>query len=221
MRCKVFIVLLVATVLTVYGIETILNLSDKLTRLIGVATVLTVYGIETYRSWASSTHQLVFCCNSTYRLRYWNSIRSLWIYPSVGRCNSTYRLRYWNWHTLALDALVLSLQQYLSFMVLKSSICNYTHILFTLVAIVLTIYGIETAFRSRELLASLSAVAIVFIVTICVYYRWWGRSGTAQRWNLPYCSYLYRLKVNKGDKGLHYIFISNRKRVNFLIHSFF
>ena len=47
MRCKVFIVLLVATVLTVYGIETILNLSDKLTRLIGVATVLTVYGIET------------------------------------------------------------------------------------------------------------------------------------------------------------------------------
>ena len=182
--------------LTVYGIETFRpphrdGLPNQ------VATVLTVYGIETYRSWASSTHQLVFCCNSTYRLRYWN------------------------WHTLALDALVLSLQQYLSFMVLKSSICNYTHILFTLVAIVLTIYGIETAFRSRELLASLSAVAIVFIVTICVYYRWWGRSGTAQRWNLPYCSYLYRLKVNKGDKGLHYIFISNRKRVNFLIHSFF
>lgn len=44
----------------------------------------------------------------------------------------------------------VTLQQYLlSFMVLKSSICNYTHILFTLVAIVLTVYSIETAFRSR------------------------------------------------------------------------
>ena len=34
-----------------------------------VATVLTVYGIETYRN-SKSKYHFLFSCNSTYRLRY-------------------------------------------------------------------------------------------------------------------------------------------------------
>ena len=56
----------VATVLTVYGIETdvLRNVQSPSTK---VATVLTVYGIETY------VYRLLDVdggCNSTYRLRY-------------------------------------------------------------------------------------------------------------------------------------------------------
>ena len=59
----------VATVLTVYGIETgaiYLLISNFLIR--EVATVLTVYGIETL----TNKYQLIIllCCNSPYRLRY-------------------------------------------------------------------------------------------------------------------------------------------------------
>ena len=37
---------------------------------------------------------MVWCCNSTYRLRYWNTIRSLIGLLSFTGCNSTYRSRY-------------------------------------------------------------------------------------------------------------------------------
>ena len=59
----------VATVLTVYGIETtekFLRFSKK----IKVATVLTVYGIETAKNYGYEFFLLR--CNSAYRLRYWN-----------------------------------------------------------------------------------------------------------------------------------------------------
>ena len=59
----------VATVLTVYGIETPLIDKDLALLRSSVATVLTVYGIET----PSKPRQIRFslsCCNSTYRLRY-------------------------------------------------------------------------------------------------------------------------------------------------------
>ena len=59
---------LVATVLTVYGIETI-DAYKTFELLEKVATVLTVYGIETTR-----TGEIIAIsfegCNSTYRLRY-------------------------------------------------------------------------------------------------------------------------------------------------------
>ena len=56
----------VATVLTVYGIETYkLSYSDNHFR--SVATVLTVYGIETTSTNYTIQHK---SCNSTYRLRY-------------------------------------------------------------------------------------------------------------------------------------------------------
>ena len=68
---------LVATVLTVYGIETF-TISLTTFHLRNVATVLTVYGIETRRYVRKDSRQLP-CCNSTYRLRYWN--QSLLLMP--------------------------------------------------------------------------------------------------------------------------------------------
>ena len=87
----------VATVLTVYGIETeVFPKSIRNTHF--VATVLTVYGIETltvcqvfrpYLWWLqqylpftvlkhscvlASPKEYHICCNSTYRLRYWNRL---------------------------------------------------------------------------------------------------------------------------------------------------
>ena len=57
----------VATVLTVYGIETSKDISAVKKTL--VATVLTVYGIETGFI-GQQCHEAVDRCNSTYRLRY-------------------------------------------------------------------------------------------------------------------------------------------------------
>ena len=57
----------VATVLTVYGIETTLIAKYPSLSVI-VATVLTVYGIET--GTVVGSDRFVKRCNSTYRLRY-------------------------------------------------------------------------------------------------------------------------------------------------------
>ena len=90
---KCFANCFVATVLTVYGIETF-SPSDNLWAFASnVATVLTVYGIET---WINKNFQVLKYkgCNSTYRLRYWNS-EYLGILLELRKgCNSTYRLRY-------------------------------------------------------------------------------------------------------------------------------
>ena len=110
----------VATVLTVYGIETMISFLKSHLNLIEVATVLTVYGIETslygllnkfkelgcnstyrLRYWnirmRNLQNVLLWSCNSTYRLRYWNRKEELikQLQAEIG-CNSTYRLRYWN-----------------------------------------------------------------------------------------------------------------------------
>ena len=58
----------VATVLTVYGIETALRCFSKTCSFVIVATVLTVYGIETHTH--HRTTRGCDSCNSTYRLRY-------------------------------------------------------------------------------------------------------------------------------------------------------
>ena len=60
---------LVATALTVYGIETHYyhHLSDHGWR---VATALTVYGIETKATAVAVPFGVLIRCNSTYRLRY-------------------------------------------------------------------------------------------------------------------------------------------------------
>ena len=58
----------VATVLTVYGIETPTILTSPTVFTTRVATVLTVYGIETTRTPLTTTE--FKSCNSPYRLRY-------------------------------------------------------------------------------------------------------------------------------------------------------
>ena len=163
----------VATVPTVYGIETLYNflMCDFA---LPVATVPTVYGIETTElelHWSNSS------CNSTYRLRYWNRLKSFYkprLYEM--RCNSTYRLRYWNVDlvdsTDFLDNLQVAtvptvygietlkmkrdrqpiylLQQYLPFTVLKRQyFCSRSDIGFFNVATVPTVYGIETAYQNN------------------------------------------------------------------------
>ena len=59
----------VATVLTVYGIETLQLLPYHKISYVFVATVLTVYGIETSSIFPLSV-ALLMRCNSAYRLRY-------------------------------------------------------------------------------------------------------------------------------------------------------
>ena len=59
---------MVATVLTVYGIETFFSVRFLII-ILTVATVLTVYGIETCDS-ILEIISFFASCNSTYRLRY-------------------------------------------------------------------------------------------------------------------------------------------------------
>ena len=60
----------VATVLTVYGIETGKSAKFKGFNSLEVATVLTVYGIETREKSNITLSFKDVRCNSTYRLRY-------------------------------------------------------------------------------------------------------------------------------------------------------
>ena len=111
------IYLSVATVLTVYGIET-----SSLERTVlwkTVATVLTVYGIETIKR-LYTNYELVLSCNSTYRLRYWNSflISHKRFYPLLQQYLpfTVLKLAY---NRFCSSHQAGSLQQYLPFTVLK------------------------------------------------------------------------------------------------------
>ena len=60
----------VAIALTVYGIETRKNKTQRLRIVFCVAIALTVYGIETAKYFIASLRYSLYRCNSTYRLRY-------------------------------------------------------------------------------------------------------------------------------------------------------
>ena len=134
------------------------------------------------------------CCNSTYRLRYWNWRRNSRVINSSERCcNSTYRLRYWNqtkahWFTNAsqyrrlqqyLPLAVLKpwikasekrsttasmLQQYLPLAVLKLFTSFVYIVTVHWVATVLTACGIET---SSIILATISSFLVATVLTAC------------------------------------------------------
>ena len=101
-------------------LKPITNFNDAVYTTPGVATVLTVYGIETCFVNILHHYQLRKRCNSAYRLRYWNIFRPPFFVSKNSlqqclpftvlklaeiirkpflvstSCNSTYRLRYWN-----------------------------------------------------------------------------------------------------------------------------
>ena len=86
------------------------NLLEKFLSMKGfkpVATVLTVYGIETCNCF-SHDWPLFYRCNSAYRLQYWNPPRSAVTIMFVITCNSTYRLWYWDW----LSSVLLSMERW-------------------------------------------------------------------------------------------------------------
>ena len=108
----------VATVLTACGIETLERSSDSNSSF--VATVLTACGIETLEA-IFREFQSRFCCNSTYRLRYWNKTKG-----TKEKKGSTLQ-QYLPFTVLKLfyktfnrfQNFVYQLQQYLPFTVLK------------------------------------------------------------------------------------------------------
>ena len=60
------------------------------------------------------------CCNSTYRLRYWNRTPAIIFKLNYLCCNNTYRLRYWNAKPIAANIVKINkLQQHLPFTVLE------------------------------------------------------------------------------------------------------
>ena len=88
----------VATVLTVYGIETLTDfLPDSSNCLRTLQQYLPFTVLKHSTAALQNISGVRTRCNSTYRLRYWNWVgtcrRTIFIKKS---CNSTYRLRYWN-----------------------------------------------------------------------------------------------------------------------------
>ena len=76
MELILLISILVATVLTACGIETYFRHCSIPCS--NVATVLTACGIET-RQFVRSNKSTISSCNSTYRLRYWNLFRYVFV----------------------------------------------------------------------------------------------------------------------------------------------
>ena len=119
---------------------------DIETNIVAVATVLTVYGIETLEC---SHHMPLFhlSCNSTYRLRYWNTIKEklFWALDSL-RLQQYLPFTVLKLTTTVAIAIIffILLQQYLPFTVLKRYWYQYQHQIIFSVATVLTVYGIET-----------------------------------------------------------------------------
>jgi len=110
-------------ILTVYGIETSIIAMLKMLTQLQQYLPFTVLKL---------THIILpplttLCCNSTYRLRYWNvSTNTLFSHrtPLYG-CTSTYRLWYWNYlGKTKKDLLLPLLQQYLSLTVYDKKLNN-------------------------------------------------------------------------------------------------
>ena len=145
-----------------------------------VATVLTVYGIETQRKRYYRRFRRVSRCNSTYRLRYWNQEKfTETSFSSVLGCNSTYRLRYWNFAT---DAVVVSplsrscnSTYRLRYWNVTISFVSSLHV--KEVATVLTVYGIETFTASRTTANSTSVATVLTVYGIETYQQDWKRDG--------------------------------------------
>ena len=153
----------VATVLTVYGIETLNIFTSCGVRFFNVATVLTVYGIETLppsgvnNNWVRLLQQYLPFTVLKLTLILFSII-------PIYSCNSTYRLRYWNLRSaISFFNVLLKLQQYLPFTVLKRSKIFPLSIVWFMVATVLTVYGIETV---CDLIAFCTISSVATVLTV-------------------------------------------------------
>ena len=231
----------VATVLTVYGIETFRHprcvfdnifLLQQYLPFTVLKQVINLRILEHICLSCNSTYRLRYwnllefhkyiesrrtCCNSTYRLRYWN-IRatcnryspflklqqylpftvlkrlsvSFWMSIMLS-CNSTYRLRYWNFSPGGGLISSNELQQYLPFTVLKQ--VRFLIIsLNSLVATVLTVYGIET--ECYEVLYTHNTSLVATVLTV------YGiETIKSSRWRFKFilgCNSTYRLRYWNG-----------------------
>ena len=154
----------------------------------------------------SNVANILGCCNSSYRLRYWNGNFS----PSFNRvacssCNSSYRLRYWNpWWLIFHSVLYFALQQLLPFTVLKQEKADFYNQLFD-VATALTVYGIETAhdsvlyrrfnFVKLQQLLPFTVLKRITIITLWTVHIGCNSSYRLRYWNREIKNPLY----NKGE----------------------
>ena len=84
------------------------------------------------------------CCNSAYRLRYWNFTNKLSTWILFKSCNSAYRLRYWNFHPVSLYRDTLIVATVLTVYGIETTPYTVSSDKIDTVATVLTVYGIET-----------------------------------------------------------------------------
>ena len=152
-----------------------------------VATVLTVYGIETQLHLQHRFYSI--CCNSAYRLRYWNALYEqhslhIWFVATVltvygietsisvvpmavvYSCNSAYRLRYWNGTSTSEVPTLFSgvVATVLTVYGIETEEMGVVKHQTYRVATVLTVYGIETHIVYPLLYPSILGVATVLTV---------------------------------------------------------
>ena len=146
------------------------------------------------------TNYVLPCCNSTYRLRYWNlySLRPKAL-SLDSSCNSTYRLRYWNMYTKPItDTRLISCNsayrlRYWNTIVMS---CTISFVWF-IVATEPTVHGMR-----RRVWASRGAKwrwgpQTVYLNEVKVKRRWAGNSAYRSRYwnNTPETSSTLRLEM--------------------------
>ena len=134
----------VATVLTVYGIETIIPITaGAASNMLQQYLPFTV--LKPARYFIASLTYSLYRCNSTYRLRYWNDRkrnRSDKKSSHVATVLTVYGIET-DAYSFFPEKVSPELQQYLPFTVLKHT-SSRSFAVFNCVATVLTVYGIET-----------------------------------------------------------------------------
>ena len=122
-------------------------------------------------------------CNSTYRLRYWNTVNFSFTTFNffILSCNSTYRLRYWNLMKAIFGDAGDKLQQYLPLAVLKLLAPCLLLLLYHLVATVLTACGIETGLWNQN-----SVNSQVSSCNSTYRLRYWNETTKIQRAKYPH-----------------------------------
>ena len=129
-----------------------------------VATVLTVYGIETINTYTNFSFYIMLQQYLPFTVL--KPFCRISVIAELIRCNSTYRLRYWNLiKSSILFQVPWQLQQYLPFTVLKLYL-NLQDGCCLNVATVLTVYGIETSKANNKPIIKFSVATVLTVYGI-------------------------------------------------------